>query len=456
MSTLLHLIKFNFHFYRLRFILMIIGALIIVGVSLLLDSDLKEQGDTMFRISGAVLGVMFATRISAKSALYLDMKHLLAIPLTNLQIVLAQAVADAVLLIPIWSVFSIGLCLTFSELNWYFVFPIVFTLVIFAQVFAFQKSIDILRMQYTRSSWKNSLVFLHKYINSVFNFYLLGAFLVILYTQTKSNFILMQYSFLVIGVSLLIFASFQTVKLLKDETLSYFFWKRDLKTSGLKILFVLLPIAFIGFRYMKADENDELINKLKENSIVSGANYREFYMALIEKDEALAIKYIESGKDIPWEQELLGKKPLEYIIQIEKNETFKKLIALKPELADSKNSNNGNTLLHTAMSSCNIIAAKSLIDLNINKNALNNKGDSPIITAAKNGCNGGVVYLMRHRVDLDIKNKKGKKMSSYLNRSFYLGLFIDQEKKIKRGLATEFIEESEKESLPLEQPHRPE
>ena len=121
MNTLIHLVKFNFIFYRLRFILITLASLGVLIFSFFSENTVVAQGQEMARMSGSFLVILFAARISAKSSLYMDMKHLVALPLSHYEVVLVQSIADAALLFPLWSSLILGLSMAYEQLFWPFI-----------------------------------------------------------------------------------------------------------------------------------------------------------------------------------------------------------------------------------------------------------------------------------------------------------------------------------------------
>ena len=56
------------------------------------------------------------------------------------------------------------------------------------------------------------------------------------------NILWREYAFFIFACVLLIFAYFSTLRMLKDESLSYFVAKRDIKRMGWKTMIVTVPM----------------------------------------------------------------------------------------------------------------------------------------------------------------------------------------------------------------------
>lgn len=71
--------------------------------------------------------------------------------------------------------------------------------------------------------------------------------------------------------------------------------------------------------------------------------------------------------------------------------------------------NNGNTALFLALEKENIASIKLLLERGVNVNSVNNKGETPLIFASKNGLEKVVEFLVNYQdIDVTAKDKDGK------------------------------------------------
>lgn len=440
MSTLWHLIKFNFIFNRMRLGLLGLACLFIVGISYISNTDIQDIGQDILSYSSSLIFFIIVGKVSMKSNSMFDIKHQQSLPLNKGQIVFTKSLADLVHFFPTSFLWIYGLKLSFPEYHVVATFLIFHILLVMLNMLALNKRIDFARIQHASASFKNSILFLNKYLN----LHLQGGVFFIIFTLiiiSPMSSLAKEYALFLFVCTVLIVSYFSTLKMLKDESLSYFLPMRDIKRMGSKLLFIGLPI-FAVFAFDDKSENGQIsyVQGLREEVLKYKGKITKTndLLSLSKGTRDNLDKYIRKNKTLPWQEHIMGGK-LPHLAAGNGNiEVLDALIEKKPESVHMLGELKKRTPLFTALKACKLEAAQRLLKAGANLNHQDKDGNTPVLFAARSGCYGGVLLLKARGADLSLKNKKQQGLAKMVKKSG-LKKFWDIER--RREIA------SEKESL---------
>lgn len=423
MSLIWHLIKFNFIFHRMRLLIISIVCFVIVVVAHFFNSDSQSIGEDILSYSSSLIFFVIVGKMSLKNNSMFDIKHLLGLPLSKSQIVLQQSIADLVHFFPVSFVWIYGLSLMYPEYHLEVVFLIFHVLLVMLNMMALNKRIDFARIQHASASFKNSFLFLNKYLNINIQVVLIGIVFAVILAISK-NIVWREYAFFILTSLLVIFAYFSTLKMLKDESLSYFIAKRDIKRMGWKFMVVSIPMVLMFSFQRNIEHADQMASNGSYLERI-GMKLKKYTAKMENKADLLKLasatpseleEYIINNKEQAVKVELMGGK-LPHMIAGKGNlPGLKKLIELEPNSVDLLGTIKQRTPLFTALNSCHLKTAEYLLSKGANINHQDIDGNTPIMFSAKSGCLGGVLLLKERGADTSLKNKKKEKLSKYITK----------------------------------------
>ena len=443
MSLLWHLVKYNLIFNKIRLMFLGLVSLLILGAGFYFHDNLKDTGESIMQYCLYVFFVIFTGKMNAKNNLMFDIKQILAMPMSKQQIVFYKSIADIVHYLPVTIVFLLGFY--FSQINYHIwiVAPAFLGVITAANIYSLNKRVDFSRMQHSSASFKNSFLYLHKYLGLMLQMTVAGVLLALMFVVFKEKYLIQELIFLM-ALTITIFVLYtHTLKILKDESLSYFVWKRDIFRIGWKACAVGLPLFFSHMVY-KGNLNiaslpfgkaiaTSLQDKVKE---IPSLKDQQFVMAIVQGDEKLFDKYISEGVKVPWSVEVMGGYPLHLAVSGKNKNIVSKLLEMNPESLNKPGKFEGRTPLFSAIRNCHMEMIDLLITKGADINIQSKDGSTPIIYAAKRRCYGGVIKLKSLNANTDTVDKKGNTLANYFSKrdgmNYILGL-----KKINRDLASE-------------------
>lgn len=426
MTLLWHLIKFNFIFHKMRIAIISIVCFFILLIAHFFNTDLTKVGDDILSYSTSLIGFIIVGKMSLRNNAMFDIKHLLGLPLSKAQIVLHKSIADLVHFFPVSFVWIYGLSLSYPDYHTAIIFIIFHLLLVMLNMIALNKRIDFARIQHSSASFKNSFLFLNKYLNVYLQ---IGFFAIIFFLilAISKSILWREYAFFVFVLFLLMGAYFSTLKILKDESLSYFVARRDIKRMGWKVMVVSFPIMlFITFKN-GIDLKNEKTNLGDASYIQRFSHEMQRYtqnmskkadlMKLANADSSELENYLKENKTLPWNTEVMGGK-LSHIAAGKGNlEVLQTVLKMKPEEVNSIGTIKNRTPIFTALNSCQLKVADYLLEQGANINHQDIDGNTPILFAAKSGCFGGVLLLKERGADLTIINNEKEKINDLVKES---------------------------------------
>lgn len=426
MNKFWHLAKYNIIFNRVSIGFLTILSLVIISLTTYFFEDVDERGSAMMQYSFYVMFMIFTGKMNAKNSMMFDIKHLVGLPLSKVEIVFTKSLADTLQLIPIASVFLYGFSLSFEGYHPILIASILVLAVTFGNIIAFNKRIDFSRMQHSKASFKNSFLYLHKYLEMFIQIILAVTGVAIILTVFESNIFMQEYGFFIFMTTALFLSGFNTLKMLKDETRSYFIFKRDISRIAIKLFVVGLPLLAFH-RFYKSGEGKMLAKQVFAQNTVANdikkkleklddMGNRKFLLMLVGQEEDKLKKYIADGHEIPWDAEIMGNYPMHIAVISGNTNIVKTLLDVNPDAINKAGKFKNTTPIFGAVRACDMNMIEFLIENNANLNHQRADGDTPIHLAAKRKCYGGAILLGQGGADLNIKNKEGKLVYDFISK----------------------------------------
>lgn len=426
MKLLWHLTKFNFIFHKMRIVIIAIVCFFILLIAHFFNTDPLIIGEDILSYSTSLIFFIIVGKMSLRNNAMFDIKHLLGLPLSKSQIVLHKSIADLVHFFPVSFVWMYGLSLNYPDYHTVIIFVIFHLLLVMLNMIALNKRIDFARIQHASASFKNSFLFLNKYLN----IYLQIGFFVVVFSlilAISKDIMWREYAFFIFVIFLLMGAYFSTLRMLKDESLSYFVARRDIKRIGWKVMVVSVPLMlFVTFK-------NGIEMGAKDVSLKDAGYIQRFNMEMQRYTQNMSKKadlvklagassseletYLKENKSLPWSTEIMGGK-LPHMAAGKGNLDVLQLVyKLKPDEVNSVGTIKKRTPIFTALNSCHLEAAEFLLSHGANINHQDIDGNTPVLFAAKSGCYGGVLLLKERGADLALLNNDKESITDIVKDS---------------------------------------
>lgn len=400
--------------------------LLLAGVFYFYDSDV-ERGNALLQYTSYILFMIFTMSISPKSTMSLGMRHMLGMPISKRQIVFYQSIADLTYYFPVSLVTLYGFSLAHPEYHIVLVGLIFHLVLVVANMISMNKRIDFERMQHAKASFKNAFVYVKKYIDTSIHLIILISVVAMLITVFDKKIFMMEYAFLILMTVACFLMFTKTTKMLKDESLSYFLIKRDLKDMGLKLFVVMVPILTLSYVYNA--QKDEILRKIagKKNAeaymdkITANMNkaalqvdVRKLILDMKNDNKEGIDLFFQTHQEIPLDVQVLGNYIPHIAAETERLDVLEKLYQQDKKSLMLPGKFNKTPPLSAALRSCKLKSVEFLLDHEVDINQPDKHGNTPIMKAVQHKCYGGVVILSKRGADLELKNKKNKNLAFYL------------------------------------------
>lgn len=445
MNRVWHLLKYSFIFHQVKFAFLSFTVVLIFFISHKISNDLKEAGEFILQYCGYLLFFQITMKTAAKNSMQFDIKHMCAMPISKKEIVYTKSLADCVQVLPVILGVVYGAKNAYPEFNvvMLFIFAVILTTI--GNIVAFNNRIDFSRMQHSKTSFKNSILFLHKYLELFIHLFITAVVVGIVYVRFKDSNFLLQYGFIIIGITGIFLIGATALKMLKDETRSYFVFRRDSIRIGWKLLVVGVPLLSVSTmdqenkifkQLMNTNQNFEqfvLTNTLD----LKDPNKKEFVQIIAKKDNTKLEEYFKTSEKIPWNFEVMGNYIPHLLVHAKNREGFALLAKYHKDKIDIPGKNTRRTALFTALGECDLEFVKLIVSHGANINSLDNKGNTPAHFAAQKKCYGGVVLLKSYGADFKLQNDDKKFVSDYIPKRYGINELIGEKASSKRDIASE-------------------
>lgn len=443
MKEIIHFMKSNFLYNKIE-------LAISYGVTFIILLIFLFTGHDAIVINLAIYAVIYAFTTN-------KMKHSLkfytGLPLSSSKLLLTKMISDIVYFLPAIILSVVGL--SFSQYN-LAVLPLLISLILvtfLATLFLMDLVVQTPRLENTSASFLNKFVYVRKIINAFFIVSVGSIPLIAVYSLPVEVIYKQLLSIPLLG--LIVFLKFKgTLKLIQDESLSYFIPRRDVVSMGWKFGLISLPalFAFYSFymnnifidpnkygeneiySYVLNDDVSQLSNHLKNYDSLPRFSPALMDVALYEKKKSVS-NYLHQSYEMYPEQLIFNDANLlvnalelgleDMVVQILKNNSdAESLVVLET----------GSSLLHLAGQFCQNNLADYIINAHPHFINLQNKdGVTPLFTSILSGCISSTVLLLEAGASLDINYNETNSILELVDQDHSLYFLIKrQQKRLKQ------------------------
>tara|TARA_B100001971_G_scaffold215192_1_gene259828 strand:- start:78744 stop:80168 length:1425 start_codon:yes stop_codon:yes gene_type:complete len=458
--------KSNIKYNKIELAISYGATLIVFGLFSYFKGDSKEYAGDLL-ISTAFYALLYAFYSNKKK---LNLKYVLSLPLSKSQLLLIKSVSDLIFFVPAISLAFVGVYT--SELN-FSIIPLLFILtlvVMIVSLIMFDSDIEQPRLENTRASFINRLIYARKGVNFFF-MATLATYTAIGINFSPLSMDVKQYGVIMLLSFVLIFKFNASLKLMKDESLSYFMFKRDLWNMGLKMAVFIFPVILakmLGvstinispygdhavFNMIRENNVNELKLALKQKdykTLVGKKGFRPIHAAIREGHLKVLELLLKNGHDIEMANKFIdekyqGFKPAHLAVLSKNIEMFKRVQSIKEFNVDLPTEKTLKTPLIVSAENCSEEIGDYLIQKGANINAQDEKGKTPLMYSIEKGCDSLTSLLIASSPDFLLKDKKGKVAYEYMHKkdSMHYLLFKHMPKTYFEELEKKKQEEAEK------------
>ena len=436
MKLIWHSIKYNILFNYVRIIFLTITSFLIWLSGVLIYTKNDELGTHLVQFSFYIIFFLVLSRINNLNNLMFSIKHRAALPMTNSQIVFHQSIADIVFFVPVAITFSLGVYYLVETIPYIVILFGVLAAFVVINIIALNKRIDFSRMVHSKTSFKNSIILLDKYLTSVVGLFLLFLIGLFGYNALKESPVYLAWGYFV-AISIGVFVTYTSaLKMLSDETRSYFIFKRDsIRILG-KLAVVAIPYyiaSTLMSKEMLNSHNAKFVKKIFDEitikmSLSDEETQSPYVMSLWKKDFKKFEKAMQNEKNIPWDYTQNGGYLIHLAVATKDPRFVNLILDTKPEVVNQKGSILKSLPLHTAVSECDLKMMDLLIERGSKLNTKTKKGQTPLMAAAYRGCYGGMFTLIEHGADPSVQTKEGKTYLDFISSKSGLKEYLSKQK----------------------------
>jgi hypothetical protein len=436
LKFLWHFIKSNFKYNKIELAISYCATLLVFGLFYYFKGDSNDYAGDML-ISTAFYALLYAFYSNKKK---LNLKYVLSLPLSKSELLLTKSVSDLIFFVPAVSLAFVGIYTSPIKFTAIPLLIILTLVVMIVSLIMFDSDIEQPRLENTRASFINRLIYARKGINFFFmatlaTYSAIGIHFSPLSLEVK------QYGAILLLAFVLIFKFNSSLKLMKDESLSYFMFKRDLWNMGIKLAVFVFPVIMaklLGVSTINISPYGDhaVFNMIKEN------NVKELQLALKEKDYSklvgkkgfkpvhAAIKeghikvlelLLKHGHKIELTHKILdpkykGLKPSHLAVLSRNPEMFKKIKELNSFDIEERSKITLKTPLIVSAENCSEEIGDYLISQGADVNAQDHKGKTPLMYSIERGCDSLTSLLIASNPDLLLMDNNGKVAYEYMNK----------------------------------------
>ena len=428
--------KSNLKYNKIELAISYGATLIVFGLFQWFKGDSKDYAGDLL-ISTAFYALLYAFYSNKKK---LNLKYVLSLPLSKSELLLIKSLSDLIFFVPAISLAFVGVYT--SEFN-FSILPLVIILLLVVMIVSlimFDSDIEQPRLENTRASFINRLIYARKGVNFFF-MATLATYMAIGIHFSPLSMNVKQYGAIILLSFVLIFKFSSSLKLMKDESLSYFMFKRDLWNMGIKISVLIFPVIMakmLGvstvsispygdhavFNMIRENNIDELKLALKEkdySTLVGKKGFKPVHAAIREGHLKVLELLITHGHTIDVMDKIVDEKykgfKIAHLAVLSKNvEMFKRVKELNDFDWETKTEKTFKTPLIVSAENCSEEVGDFLIQEGANINAQDSLGKTALMYSISNGCDSLTSLLIASSPDMLVQDKKGKVAYEYMHK----------------------------------------
>lgn len=456
MRTYLHFLKSNLLYNKVELSFSYGLTGLVFCVYFYLQEVGSEAMTGMNFVSIAFYALLYAFFSNKKK---FNLKYLVSLPMSKAQMLVVKTCSDIVFFAPFICLGFAGGILLKIEVHPIALLILLFQAAIMASLILFDSDVEQPRVENTKASFVNRLVFIRNKLDFVFSLGIVGGIGAVVFVskidEATAGLILVVIGFLGIGLKF-----YQSLRLLKDESLSYFIVKRDMFKMGLKASLIAAPIVFMHLNSDKLNSpfgSNKVFESIVKNDLETLEKYVETGELPVSKGytpllvagrvgnvEAFNLIYSKAESSI--DDIVSGKKFFGYgvahLSALSNNlSMMERVLSIRPDALDMKTSQS-KTPLMVAASNCKAEMVDYLLHKGANPNIQTGKGETALILAAKRSCIASTALLLEYNANPLVKDKKGKMALDYFGENSKLKYLFKRKMpkehyEAKRALASE-------------------
>lgn len=262
-----HFFKSNFKYNKLELGISYGLACAVFILYFVLERKFSKTLDPQLFISLGFYALLYAFFSNKKK---FNLKYLSSLPLSKSRLLLVKACSDIVFFAPAMALAFFGVWKSHSQIAAGALFALLLQASLMASFYLFDGDVEQPRLENTRSSFVNRLVYVRKMVD--LGFMTAGAAIigVFVFALPVPN-VLKQYILVLSGVFVLAFKYGKSLKLIQDESLSYFIFKRDAPRMAGKVCLMLGPVLALAIFKGGALKASGLVGKdpVKETALTA-------------------------------------------------------------------------------------------------------------------------------------------------------------------------------------------
>ena len=451
MKFFLHFLRSNFKYNKLELLISYSIAFIIIGTNLYMHGFQKTDNTILVNLTFYLS--MYAFYTNRKKY---NLKYLLSLPISKNQLILSKGISDFIYFLPAVLV-AVMAAENSSKVHFssFYVFIILLQLIIFVGFILFDTDIETPRLENSKSSFLNRLVHIRKMIN-LFFFIIFSALSFMLIISANISDLLKVYFIMIILSIVLGFKFYGTLKLLIDESLSYFKPKRDLLRLSFKIAVIVIPILsfnimgihipskygkdkiFAQIESTKSLLSKDIISKLNRNHI-SQKGFSPMNASILEGKEKIVDQLLNNGYKLKWNKSIRsgeerGLYPIHLAIKSGNIHLISRILDLNPSILQQRIKRKGKnwTPLQYASALCNAKVVDILLHNGAGINEIDSIGNTALNIATIKNCKTVAMLLLESGADFTIKNHKNKIAMDYINKKRNPNFYYMFERKLTK------------------------
>jgi len=436
LKFLWHFVKSNIKYNKIELAISYCATLIVFGLFTYFKGDSKDYAGDML-ISTAFYALLYAFYSNKKK---LNLKYVLSLPLSKSELLLTKSISDLIFFVPAISLSFVGVYTSPLKFSIIPLLVILILIVMIVSLIMFDSDIEQPRLENTRASFINRLIYARKGINFFFmatlaTYSAIGIHFSPLSMEVK------QYSAILLLSFVIIFKFNSSLKLMKDESLSYFIFKRDLWNMGIKmgvfvfpvILAKLLGVSTISispygdhavFNMIRENNVKELQLALKEkdySTLVGKKGFKPIHAAIKEGHLKILELLLEKGHDIAMTDKIIDKryqgfKPAHLAVLSNNVEMFKKIKDIKNFNLNEPTNTTKKTPLIVSAEHCSEAIGDYLLSAGADVNAQDSLGKTPLMYSIERSCDSLTSLIIANSPELLLKDSKGKVAYEYMSK----------------------------------------
>lgn len=434
MKVFWHFFRSNLKYNKIELAISYCVSMVVFIVFNYLKDPKDPEGDILFSV--AFYAMLYAFYSNKKKY---NLKYMLSLPLSKSQLLATKVASDLVFFLPAIFLAFWGGIYTKLGVDAIPLLVLLIEAVFFVSFIMFDSDIEQPRLENAKSSFLNRLI----YVRKMADFFFLAVFVIYIalaVNLSPMSMFIKQYILILLLAVVLFFKFNRSLKLMKDESMSYFMPKRDLFRIGWKVAIFAIPAVVMlmsGYKLPSKYGREEVFSMIERNKLdgfaekvkrmpssLKGKSGYTPVQAAIESGNVDALEILlENEHNIDWDSELKVKKiegirPIHLAVRSGELKMVEKLLELKPDEIHDLTNENKSSLLQLSAYYCVPELTEFFLKKKLDVNYKDKRGNTALIVATIGNCMSAATLLLEHGANPNIKNQDKKTAYSYAHANW--------------------------------------